>query len=194
MIMEKLFENFITNITLIRLMAITSFDELRNEDERMVTFYGKDREKIEKILEIILIESRGVNPYKEYFIETCLNMLITMVVNKIMTTEGRTDEWEELEKFIENNLGERITLEELAKKCYYNPSYFNRLFKSRFGVNLSSFIERKRIEYAKKLLLTGNTIEYIIEKAGFSSKHIFYEQFKKVEEITVSEFRRQEKI
>ena len=121
-------------------------------------------------------------------------MLITMVVNKIMTTEGRTDEWEELEKFIENNLGERITLEKLAKKCYYNPSDFNRLFKYRFGVNLSSFIERKRIEYAKKLLLTGNTIEYIIERAGFSSKHIFYEQFKKVEEITFSEFRRQEKI
>ena len=74
-------------------------DKFRNikDSVKMQAFYGKDREKIEKILEIILIESRGVNPYKEYFIETCLNMLITMVVNKIMTTEGRTDEWEELE-------------------------------------------------------------------------------------------------
>lgn len=111
-----------------------------------------------------------------------------MVVNKIMTTEGRTDEWEELEKFIENNLGERITLEELAKKCYYNPSDFNRLFKSRFGVNLSSFIERKRIEYAKKLLLTGNIIEYLLKRLVFRRNIFFTSNSKRLRKLRFQSF------
>ncbi|MCQ2387988.1 MAG: helix-turn-helix domain-containing protein, partial [Clostridia bacterium] len=114
--------------------------------------------------------------------------------DKIMIERDKKDEWFDINNYIENNLNEKLTLEGLAKKCYYNPTYFSRVFKEKFGMNLSMYLSMKRVEYAKQLLLEGNRIEYIIEKAGFSSRHMFYEQFKKHVGLSVSEFRKREKI
>ena len=52
------------------------------------------------------------------------------------------------EKSFQNDLN----LEELAKRTFYSPQYFRKLFKSKTGIPLSTFIRQKRLDYAKQLL------------------------------------------
>jgi AraC-like DNA-binding protein len=63
------------------------------------------------------------------------------------------------------------------------------------GVSFADWINTLRIEYAKNLLLTHNkyTIDAISSMSGYSSRSAFYASFKKVTNITPTEFIRQAK-
>lgn len=186
--------NKLNSYNVFPLVMLTDFEELRNNDERILTFMGKDQDEMESLLKIMLIEKKGTNAFKENILEYCLNILVALIVNKISIGNEKKYEWDELVKYIEENVEKKLTLKELAKRCYYNPSYFCRVFKEKFGVSPIQYIEKKKIEQAKKLLVEGHTVEFIIEKLNFSSRQFFYATFKKFEDITVSEFRKKEKI
>ena len=172
-------------------ILLTSFDEIKQNDEQVFSFYGEDRIKIECLFKLMILEAKKKGANHEFILESCLNILISMIVNKIsQTINGKgVEDWEKLLEFIQENLGEKLSLNEIAKMCYYNPSYFSRLFKKKFGVSVSTYIKKKRIEEAKKMIENGAMIEEVVERLGFSSKHIFYSVFKEIENKTVGEFR-----
>ena len=176
------------------LIMLTDFEEIRKNDERILTFLGKEQKEMEDLLEVMLIEKSGANAFKENIIEYCLNILVTLIVNKISIGNEKKHEWDELVEYIENNFDKKLTLKGLAKRCYYNPSYFSRVFKEKFGVSPIQYIEKKKVEQAKRLLIEGYTVEYIIEKLNFSSRQFFYSTFKKLSNISVAEFRKREKL
>ena len=180
----------ITDENAFMFMLLTNFNEIRQNDEKLFNFSGKERREIENLFDIMLIEAENRNTRSEFVIENCLDIVLSLVTDKGMSTLDERSTWENLIEYISENIGERITLSDLAKKCYYNPSYFSRSFKDRFGVNVSQYLKQKRVELVKKMLLDGNTIEYIVEKTGFSSKHMLYEAFFETEGISVSEYRK----
>lgn len=63
----------------------------------------------------------------------------------------------------------------------------------RFGINFYEFVDRYRIEEAKRMFvseeLKKNTTTDIYLAAGFNSKSVFYTFFKKFEGVTPSQFR-----
>jgi AraC-like DNA-binding protein len=63
------------------------------------------------------------------------------------------------------------------------------------GVSFADWLNSLRIEYAKNLLINNNkyTIDAISSISGFSSRSAFYAAFKKVTNITPTEFIRQVK-
>ena len=102
------------------------------------------------------------------------------------------DLWEELLDYIDANLDADLTLSTLAGKCFYNPSYFSRIFKERFDMSLTEYINRRRIDYAIRLFReTKISTEEIAERAGFSSKSSFYRVFTKITGRSPSEYRNQ---
>lgn len=93
-------------------------------------------------------------------------------------------------EYIRHNIDGNLSLDEIAKYCYLNPSYLSRIFKQSTGQNLSDYVSRYRIETAKKLLLTTQLkINEIAEKIGYQTPHSFTRLFKKYEEITPIEYR-----
>lgn len=101
---------------------------------------------------------------------------------------------ENLEKavsFIEKNLKEDLTIEKISKGINVSKSVLYRLFHSHFGKTLGSFLNSKRIEYARSLLLdTSMSIEEISEEAGFSSASYFSKVFKKEVGISPLKYRK----
>ena len=70
------------------------------------------------------------------------------------------------------------TLEALAEKCFYNPSYFSRAFKAYAGVTFSEYLTECRIERAKELLsATELSIETVIGESGYSNRTKFFADF-----------------
>lgn len=84
--------------------------------------------------------------------------------------------------FISTHLSETITLKLIAEKLGVNPSYLSRKFKQKEGITLTTYINMKRIEEAKRLLISRNsTITDVAFDVGFGSIQQFNRVFKKIE-------------
>tara|TARA_B100000902_G_C27263495_1_gene892167 strand:+ start:422 stop:1612 length:1191 start_codon:yes stop_codon:yes gene_type:complete len=86
-----------------------------------------------------------------------------------------------------------ITLDKLAETLKILPRDLSSLINRHFGVNFYEFINRYRIEEAKRMLASekykATTITDIYLKVGFNSKSVFYTFFKKLEGMTPSQCR-----
>lgn len=101
---------------------------------------------------------------------------------------------EKLTAYIEENLAGDLTLTQLAAVSGFNSSYLSRIFKQKYGIGLSEFILRKRMELSRQLLLcTGEKVQTIAKKAGYQSSHSFSRTFRACMGMSPNEYREQKK-
>jgi two-component system, response regulator YesN len=94
-------------------------------------------------------------------------------------------------EYIKINYTQDITVQELANYIQKTPNYFSHLFKREFGTSFSDYVNKIRINEAKKLILGTNLLIYeITEKVGFKDYDYFKQVFKKLEGCSPSEFRK----
>ena len=87
--------------------------------------------------------------------------------------------------FINLNISSNITVKQVANEIGLSPDYLTRLFKKELGINIITYINRKRIYTSLNLLKTTDlSIEDIGDLIGLSNTSYFYTLFKK--EIGVS--------
>ena len=68
----------------------------------------------------------------------------------------------------------------------------NRLFKSSFSKTVKQYIDEKRIEYVKELMLCSDLpLKEIAARSGFSEYKYFLKFFKYHEKITPTQFYKQ---
>lgn len=93
---------------------------------------------------------------------------------------------------IDEQLGEGITLGELAGECGLSPHHFSREFKRATGYPPHEFHLRRRIERSRELLLASphRTIAAIAFELGFSDESHFRRHFKRIVGTTPGLFRR----
>ncbi len=96
-------------------------------------------------------------------------------------------------QFIEVNLDQDLTLEEVSAIACYSPFHFHRIFKTTTNETLNSYISRKRIEKAASILLHKHelSITEISSQHGFNSNSSFTRSFKKFYNLSPSAFRQQ---
>jgi two-component system response regulator YesN len=103
--------------------------------------------------------------------------------------------WRELSAYIDENLGIRLTLTELPERCFYNPSYFSRIFKEKFGVSFVEYLTRKRLDCAIRMLTETNlTIDEISISVGFSDRSSMHHAFSKYLGQTPADYRKSKNI
>lgn len=167
------------------LLSLTAFDEMRqNRDGGLISFSGKDCVEIENILSAMLKEYQEQQPSYERVLESYINILITKMLRKTqlgMVGQQTKDLWQELAEYIDLNPGAELTLSSLASKCFYNPSYFSRMFKQKFHISLTEYVNQKRVEYAIRLLRESDlSVDEISVQAGFGDRSTFYAVFSKI--------------
>jgi len=170
----------VTRDNALALLSLTAFDELRRERSGgMLSFSGQDREEVEFILQAMLREHQNDEPYADQILTHYLNILLTKMLRPSAQTLQKDDDlWQELERYISDNLQEPLTLELLARRCFYNPSYFSRTFKQKIGCSLSEFIREKRMAEAKRLLTeTERSLDDIAALVGYSDRSAFCHVF-----------------
>ena len=96
---------------------------------------------------------------------------------------------EKIVAWIDANRHTAITTTQLSEVFGYNADYLNRLFKSAFSKTIKQYIDDKRIEYIKELMLSDNlSLKKVAEKTGFTEYKYFLKFFKYHEKITPTEF------
>ena len=94
-------------------------------------------------------------------------------------------------EFIENNLGQNITVEELAQRYNISKFYFTRIFKALTRQNVKEYMDgRKMAEAAKKLKRTSARIIDVAFDYGFESHEAFTRKFKNFYGVTPGEYKR----
>lgn len=96
--------------------------------------------------------------------------------------------------YILDNFENHISLSELANHVYLSESYLSHCFKARFGTSPKNFILQIRINRAKELLATTDMkINDIALKVGFLSQQRFNDAFKRLENLTPLQYRKNSK-
>jgi AraC-like DNA-binding protein len=90
---------------------------------------------------------------------------------------------------------ERITLENGASEACLSPFHFNRLFTLAFGETPHEFVTRRRIEEAKRLLLSDNhSVTDICLDVGYESLGSFSMRFRSLTGLSPAAFRREARV
>ena len=192
---ETVGNSLITPENAFALLSLTAFNEMRGtNDGGKVTFSGNDRSEIESIINAMLKEKSEEKAYTDAIMQSYMNILMVKMLRKVDILpydDKKSKLWQELSDYIDKNLDSKLTLEALAKKCFYNPSYFSRAFKEKFGLSFKEYVGRKRIEYSCRLLEnTDYTVDEISAMAGFSERSSFYQLFAKYTNATPSDYRK----
>jgi two-component system response regulator YesN len=92
--------------------------------------------------------------------------------------------------YIENNYYKKISLEDVASELSLSKHYLCNVFKKEKKETMSLYINKLRIEKAKKMLLkTDCKSKEIFEEVGYSNQQYFSKVFKKITGMTIVEHR-----
>ena len=93
--------------------------------------------------------------------------------------------------YINFNLGEHMTLNDLAAIAHVSPAYFSSIFKRCMGVSLFEYIAQRRVGTACQLILTSSkTLTEISQACGFNNYTSFINTFRKFIGCSPSDYRR----
>lgn len=92
--------------------------------------------------------------------------------------------------FIRRNHAEPLKLETLASLFHYNSAYLGKLFKQTTGESFNTYLDRVRIEQAKRLLKEGEKVCRVAEKVGYANADYFYFKFRKYVGMAPTDYRK----
>jgi len=97
----------------------------------------------------------------------------------------------DLATWILSHLSENLSVEVLAAKACLCPRHFTRRFKAEFGYSPANFIEKLRLDDARRRLSAGdNSIENVGLSVGFKSSDAFRRAFEHRLGLNPSDYRR----
>ncbi len=166
----------------IQIVIVSAYDEFsfaRDALEVGVVSYllkPVERVEVEKVLAKLLSRFRGDAPISNMWNED--------------KTQG-TDALTQIIHYISNHIHEDLSLRSIAECVNFHPTYVSRMFKREFGIGVSEYVTRARIQHAQFLLIRypKMSIQDIAAHSGFGSQHYFTTVFRNLEGLTPTEFR-----
>ncbi|NFH70727.1 response regulator [Clostridium botulinum] len=169
-------------------------EQNKNKIIIMITAYD-DFELVRKAL-VLGVDDYILKPIKPTeLIDTINNIFVNLKINKDAYVEKSANEFKEAPikaavEYIQGNIGEKVTLEQMASICNLSPCYFSKVFKKSIGVNFISYVNEAKINKAKELLKnTDIPILNVALDLGFDDCGYFIRVFKKSEGVTPKKYR-----
>jgi len=170
------------------ILTLTSFKDFNgnlNNILSKISFEEKSILEIDAIFEIMLEEFSSKKKGYITLMKAYVDILLTKIF-RVTKQQDNTSLYKDVKKiapgilkYIEDNYNKKITLHDLAKASFYDPTYFSKIFKECYGKTLTQYISEKRLNTALELLLkTDYSIEEISIKVGYKDKKFFYKLFK----------------
>jgi len=103
---------------------------------------------------------------------------------------GAKDILNMVEKYVQENYTENLSLKYLGETFFVNNVYLGQLFKKKFGVAFKEYLNDIRIREAIRLLeVTNLRIYAIAEKVGFQNVNYFINKFVQKTGVTPNQYR-----
>ena len=93
--------------------------------------------------------------------------------------------------YIEKNITDKLTVEEIARQVYMSPAHLHCVFKDFYGIPLAEYVRREKLKKSMCLLReTDEKISDIAYDVGFEHESSFIRSFKREFGITPGEVRK----
>ncbi|MBR2467166.1 MAG: helix-turn-helix domain-containing protein [Clostridia bacterium] len=191
---EFMSEHLINSENIFDVFSLPRFSSISSTitDSKVASFSGEELRILSQMIETMLCEYEEKRPGYKAVLYGYMQVLFTMLIRRLsgfyIEKSRATDK---IAAYVEEHLAEHITLSDIARNCFYNPSYFSRKFKSICGKNLIEYVKEKRLDSAKRLLeSTDGTVTDIMSACGFCSRSQFYKSFKERFGLTPCEYRK----
>lgn len=87
--------------------------------------------------------------------------------------------------YVNSHRHEMVAMKDMARLCHLSPSYFSRLFRKELGENFVSYVNRKKVQWAKERLRSSNdSVVQIAQELGYMDSSYFISVFKRFEGTT----------
>lgn len=93
-------------------------------------------------------------------------------------------------KIINDEYYSELSLDVLSKRVFVSNYYLSHLFRAEMGITFSEYLNKVRIDRAKRFLTDGESVESTAEKSGFNDAVYFMKIFKKYVGTTPAKYRK----
>lgn len=131
----------------------------------------------------------SANDFGSDLIERCVFCEMFIMINSIChameekpveeTNAVYNAQVDEILSYINNNIGQTISIANLASRFFISESYICRIFKATTGTTINKYITARRISIAKSLLAEGIGVTEVCEQCGFNDYSNFLKSFSK---------------
>lgn len=122
-----------------------------------------------------------------------LYQLFLSLAEKGITTHSistpETSLFEEAVRFMQTNVTEQLTVNDIAKHCGISQSGLKRTFAKFAGISIHKYFLNLKLNAAINLLQSGNTVSEVTEALNFSSQSYFSAAFKRETGSSPSKFK-----
>lgn len=148
--------------------AIKYFDDILNEAcIKNIGFYNKIKSLT---IKLIISLARAINE----------NSVVNY--NASIKNDGNDYKFLKIEKYIEDNIFDLVTVNDLSKYMSLNEKQIYRIIKEKKGISAKEFIMQIKLLKAKELLReTTIPIKQISKELGFSNEQYFNRFFRKLD-------------
>ena len=202
-IISNEFTDITTIMEIISFSIFNDFDRSEFNSTQCVHFSGEECCEVESIINNMILEFEHKQLGYVSMLSGYIRVLFSLFLRGLSKKEikkGRNDEkyiksiLPEILEYINQHFNEKLSLNELAGKCFYNPTYFSHAFKKYCGKSLSCYIKEKRIYAVIDLLQTTDySVETISCMVGYTDKSSFYRQFHEITGQLPADFRKSKK-
>ena len=100
-----------------------------------------------------------------------------------------TDTYNRIVRYMEEHLGERMTIDRICRDNLVGRSQLQKLFRDTKGCGVIEFFSMMKIDTAKQMI-RDNQLNFtqIADRLGYNSIHYFSRQFKQITTMTPSEY------
>ena len=193
---EYLSENLTEQCNAFALLDLVEFSDFKKnlaEIKNMITFAGFERTTVENLLANLENELQTNPAGYEVSVRSWFNLLLVMIFRKMsqQLAERFNGISAELLMYLKTHCREKLEMQDIAKECNYNSSYFSRIFREFTGVSFRDYLKQVRIEKAA-ILLAGTTMQVldICYEVGYSDKTKFFQHFKEIHGLSPLAYRK----
>lgn len=94
-------------------------------------------------------------------------------------------------QYIDNNFHKSLRLKDLAVVLGYDSAYLGKLLKAETGLSFNAYLEKVRLQHARRFLLEGLSVGEVAQRCGFGSVEYFSNKFRRAEGCSPSRYRQE---
>jgi AraC-like DNA-binding protein len=128
----------------------------------------------------------------ELRLESTLFTLLAQTYTENFGTPASAREQEQAaatRELILKNIKKQWTLKEIASELYYSPGLIKRSFSNVYGIGVRQFLRKTRMEHARELLLSGESLKVAAIEVGMKPRN-FPKEFKSFFGYTVTDLKK----
>jgi AraC family transcriptional regulator len=161
----------------------------------LVDRFGINDSQLEFIVKSLLAEMQSNRLAGELYTESLINLLVLHLLRQ-HSAFGRalpstphslsSSRIRQILDYIHDNLGQSLSLKELAGIANLSPSRFTRVFRQEVGLSPHQYVIRARIEQAKHLLQSAKELSIgdVAHQVGFADQSHLTRHFKQIVGVT----------